>query len=475
MNLIESSLLGDSALTQRSHSVASRKGLDRIRRHWCTYMTLDVLQSAVKPALNRIAEALSHWGAAAAKYHDPEGFRIAINACIQSIRNITFSLQSQKSSIENFEKWYGLWQEAMRNDFIMRWCQDARNQIVKQSDLETHSIALASAVNDYREPPTNTFKVSPFATSHEIAVHLRNNILPNHLEEHAYLYVERRWIVDSLSSLELLEALAYVLSFLRCLLIDAVAQRGPTAYYGTGAPPTPEQFKQGEIDDTYLPEFATSFREERSTWLKLSSSAPVRIIDNPREVRSDELENANSRYQLEDLVQGLNKTKTDLKSRVEFFLAIGKQMLEMDGYHRSVVLLFDRKELLSILTPEFPDHEDKLIIWRYIAKQAKRAKATMVIAIAEAWRAPLDSEFPHRHPEHSPERIEILRAAALTNRGDGYAICIPFWREAEKIRFGKEEELSIKGVFFLEPFRRVWRKTKTMRTPNANKGKAPRR
>ncbi len=58
----------------------------------------------------RLREVLKHWKDAASSYHEPEDFRISLNSCIQSLRNVTFILQKQKSEISNFENWYSKWQ-----------------------------------------------------------------------------------------------------------------------------------------------------------------------------------------------------------------------------------------------------------------------------------------------------------------------------------------------------------------------------
>jgi hypothetical protein len=42
---------------------------------------------------------------------------------------------------EEFEEWYGAWQEKMRADERMRWLVEARNTVEKQGDLDLHSIA----------------------------------------------------------------------------------------------------------------------------------------------------------------------------------------------------------------------------------------------------------------------------------------------------------------------------------------------
>lgn len=412
----------------------------------------------IEPALARLREAARHWSTAASNYHDPEEFRIALNACIQSIRNVTFALQNKKKSIPGFDDWYPAWQEALRSDTVMRWCVEARNQIVKQQDLETHSMALASLVVDYGESPKNNIPVNPFASSQEIALSIRDGLLPEHFKRYGYLYVERRWIVTDLADVELLEALAYALSVLRAILLDAITQKGPASFYGDIKKHLPELIEDGAIDEDFLPEFVREFREARSTWLKLSSMDFVRVATTPLETKPAEVEEARLRYRLDELTKTARK-KTGIKDLLEHFISLGKRMLEVDGYHAPKVFLFDRKGRVTILEPEFPEHEDKPVIWSHIAKQAKREKATSVMVITEAWFAPFDEALPYRRPEHSPDRKEALQGAVLTNRGESYAVVVPFTRDGETIGFSDETTIDAASLSFFEPFRRIWRKT----------------
>jgi hypothetical protein len=431
------------------------------------------LAKALQPALNRLKEATKHWATAASSYHDPENFRIALNACIQAIRNVTFGLQSQKSGIRNFERWYSGWQNALRNDFLMKWCVEARNRIVKQSDLETHSIAMASLVTGYRAPPVNVLRVSPFASSRDIAIRLQRDLLPPPLNAYGYLYVERRWVAADLVNFEVLETLAYALYVLRAILLDVVEQRGPTALYGKAGPPSPDTFEDGAIDERYLPDFVSSFREYRSAWLELSSSQFVRPGYEQLKPAPDEGPRAEARYKLSELKLGKEQKKGDLKDRVNFFLTIGKRLLEVDGYHIPHVFLIDRKNRLTTISPQFATYSEKPLLWAEIAKQAKKEQATTVIAVLEAWSAPFDPAFPTRRPEYSPNRMEVLHAAGFTFRGDGYAVTVPFFRKDGKITFGPESVTDVDRIGFLEPFRRVWRKT--IRRTKANPRMEPMR
>lgn len=69
----------------------------------------------------RLADVHQHWHDAERGYFDPERFRIAIQTTIQTLRTVTFILQSNKRLFNNFDSWYESWQQKLRADPLMRW------------------------------------------------------------------------------------------------------------------------------------------------------------------------------------------------------------------------------------------------------------------------------------------------------------------------------------------------------------------
>jgi hypothetical protein len=89
----------------------------------------------------RLLEAHRLWHQTLDNYFDPEGFRVNLNATIQSLRNLTFALQYEKKVFKNFDDWYNNWQDKMKNDELMSWLNNSRRKIVHMEDLKTKSIA----------------------------------------------------------------------------------------------------------------------------------------------------------------------------------------------------------------------------------------------------------------------------------------------------------------------------------------------
>src|SRR5216684_1845400 len=81
----------------------------------------------------RLADAHTLWHQAEAAYFDPDGFRLAVQNAIQTLRTVTFILQKYKAVITGFEQWYGTkdkpgqWQKRLGVDPLMRWMLNARN------------------------------------------------------------------------------------------------------------------------------------------------------------------------------------------------------------------------------------------------------------------------------------------------------------------------------------------------------------
>jgi len=66
--------------------------------------------------LTPLAEAHLLWHQALTNYQEPDAFRANLNATIQSLRNVTFALQSEKHSVANFEEWYSKWQVRLASE-----------------------------------------------------------------------------------------------------------------------------------------------------------------------------------------------------------------------------------------------------------------------------------------------------------------------------------------------------------------------
>jgi len=390
---------------------------------------------------------------AAEAYSDAEEFRIALNACVQAIRNVTFVLQKHKSNISNFPEWYGMWQEALKTDPIMVWCVEARNKIVKEGDLKTESLAIASLVDSYNDAPVNMFRVNPFLTGNEIADLIKTKYLPDELTKYGYLKVERQWIVESLPKLELLSLLAHAFTVLHALVYDIENQQGPKAIYRKKIIGE-DKFRAAldSIDDEDKPGCMLSFQEYRTTWLKLSTDELAAITKIKTDVVP--INEAKQHYGLEFLKP--KKTKDSLRSQVEYFLRIGKRILETDGFHPPTIVMLDERGRGYIFQAQIRDNEDKYLFWNEMAKEVQRKRGVKLIIVSDTWYATLDPKEPSRRPSDSPDRQEALQAVGVTQEGEEVCIVAQYIRQNDKINFKSEETLVGQSLNFLAPIQRIW-------------------
>lgn len=171
----------------------------------------------------RLDDVHRHWHAAERAYFEPQAFRVAIQTAIQTLRTVTFILQSNKHLIPEFDAWYGAWQEKLKADALMRWMVDARNKIEKQGDLEAHSFVRAEIVASYlnngpvRDVPAKLFE-GPGVILKAIP---RKSDLGEHIRKFGTLRIQRRWVENSLPDYELLDAVAIAYGKIAGVVHDA--------------------------------------------------------------------------------------------------------------------------------------------------------------------------------------------------------------------------------------------------------------
>jgi hypothetical protein len=196
--------------------------------------TVDYGHCAIPRTHRRLVEAHILWHQALAQYQQPEVFRANLNALIQTLRNVTFILQSEKHSLSDFDDWYKPWQERLKTDAVCIWLKDARNTIVKEGELEADSTAVVKLVT-WRDDVLLESHVPPSAASSLIMRNLPlmeciNNVrVPPGALKSAAISIERRWSVEDLKGREILEALAQAYGVLAELVLDAHIHLGDSS------------------------------------------------------------------------------------------------------------------------------------------------------------------------------------------------------------------------------------------------------
>lgn len=175
---------------------------------------------------NRLRQVHDLWHEAQWSYPDVDEFTTKLNACIQAARSVTFVLQKEHSHSDGFDAWYGAWRARMRADPLMKWLVDARNEIEKEGDLESHSTALVSLVVGAQEVELTRLEVDPMASPQEVASAVRVDELDESVREDAVLVVERRWTVNELPDEELLDVLGHCYGVLATVVREAHERLG---------------------------------------------------------------------------------------------------------------------------------------------------------------------------------------------------------------------------------------------------------
>ena len=283
---------------------------------------------------NRISEVHKFWHDMLSGYQNPENFRIGLNAAIQALRNVTFLLQSNKSVIADFDKWYEKYRDIMKSDEILRWLHQARNIIVKQEDLKLHSIASAR-VRTWDDVSRLEFQISPFITTEQIAKDLvRMHVVkaPEPIADHAILNVERKWVVSDLPNYELLDVIAHGYKFFEKLLLDAHEQAR-----------LDKEVCIAEHDPKHENSFEPCMsvtRDDRSANIKLSTQElfpKVEFDDFTKVSKTPEFQKKIKRYS--EIKPALPRQVGELFEFVKIMNERAKQMLVIDGGHTTIFIL----------------------------------------------------------------------------------------------------------------------------------------
>lgn len=406
------------------------------------------MHESLKPAFKRLFDAQHYWHNANKKYFDPDEFRMAINSCIQELRNVTFVLQSNKRGIEGFDEWYKPWQERMRANKSLKWLVSARNYIVKQGDLELKSTLRIEVIGSYLAGEITIFEqdYDVNLSSSNILKKTIDSGIPEEILENSYVKLKRRWIDYNYPDHELLELLGLCWTAVFDLLFDA-----------PGA--TLEQ--SDKINKAKIPPCMYQGSEDRSIWLKVKGTdlIPTQMHEESIDVNKSDIESFKKRYGNSPFLSKKN-TPTKFKEICEQFFEHAKLVLEKDKYHIHLVVIFANSEFVEFCELRNEDQADKFRTIRLVASKMEKIGANQFLMISEAWSAPFDPRFPNKHASDSPDRQEILQLVGANESGEGYVFSVPFSRDGEEINYGEISINGIEGVNIIKPIISIWEKNK---------------
>jgi hypothetical protein len=352
----------------------------------------------------RLADGHRLWHQAEAAYFDPDGFRLTVQNAIQTLRSVTFIVQSHKAVIPDFADWYGdyvdekhgkrgKWQERFYADPLMRWMVEARNKIEKQGDLESCSIVRAEIIASYFDGgPRIDVPAHLFDGVETLLRSIPNNLLGQHIRRNGVVRIQRRWVENTLSDYELLDAVAIYYGKLAELVHDAHRQIGLD-------PPKTIHDEDGESFD--LPAMGWRFpcmighEKPRTLTISIADGSKLELEKTSEFVKLDAtaLATLADRYGANTLDAKKRSYKTDFELAEGYFTAALAVFLR-DGHHRTFLLLFRDRRLIRPMEIRVENAQQKYVLMRQLADEVTKSGADAVVMIGEVWLARADELKP---------------------------------------------------------------------------------
>ena len=401
----------------------------------------------------RLEDAHQHWHRAEQAYFNPEHFRVAIQTAIQTLRTVTFILQNKKQAIPKFEAWYGVWQEKLRADTLMRWMVEARNKIEKQGDLEVHSFVRAEIVASYlNEGPSVEVPAHLFDDPLVLIKGIPPGDLSEHIVRHGALRIQRRWVENTLPDYELLDAVAIGYGRIAQLVHDAHRQMGlevpATTNVGTG-----QRYEDGAREGR-LP-CMIGHADARSLDVSLADGRRIEFEHVKRKIDRADAKKLIEHYG--DVHKGIfgPKNANEEEIAASLFRTARKVFLK-DGYHESIFFLFRKRKLVHLLGIRPEDQAQKYLLMRTVAHEVTKHDADTVIGLAEVWMAPPDTVKPYERAGDSPARKEALVATLVTKHEDPIQFIATIHRDAKSLTLGETHVVRDLAVFSCAPVYEAW-------------------
>jgi hypothetical protein len=410
-------------------------------------------------AIDRRLEDVHHfWHQAERAYFEPDGFRIAIQAAIQTARQVSFVLQKNKALIPDFEEWYKVWQAKQKAIPLMQWMVNARNQIEKQGDLEAHSFVSAEIVASHLdEGPKIQVPAKLSDAPLALVKSIPDSLVGRHIMKDGVLRIRRRWIENSLPDTELLEAVATAYGHLSQLVQSAHEQMGLVAPVSTNVN-TGEQFVEGDQEGR-LP-CMIGHEDARTLDVWLATGEPLEFEEIQKKLGKEEAQaegpKIEKRYGINPSSMYADSGKLHDLARALFGAA--RKMFENDGYHITMVILLRNRKPIEFHELRPMEHGHKFMMMRALARQAQKIGADAAVMISETWSAPANPANPYMRAVDSPGRKELLTAFAASKVDEPINLSAEILRDGKKFTLADTIEHTNGAHFDFAPLYKVWKK-----------------
>lgn len=396
----------------------------------------------------RLDDTHYYWKQAEESYFSPDDFRRAIQSTVQTLRSVTFVLQSHKSQIPNFDTWYSEWQRKMRQSSLLRWIIESRNQIEKRGDLELHSTVRVTIIDSH--VPSKTFFEVPaelFDKPEEILKSVTSLPLSYRTLRNGVIEIERRWVENSLSDHELLEATAYAFGFIRQLVEDAHFQSGII-----------EQVDSSLSVNAGVPETMLNTQPVRKKHIQISSG-------NQLEIASRNIEIAGSAEEAKKRYGNLWSPETiDVKSientQINLF-NIARTLTARDGEHINLLFMFRDRRLIDFRTYRVDDKSQVFLMMKKHAHDVVSKGCDAAIITSEIWQAQINMPNPYTKTLwHCKTGEGLVSLLAQRNRKDIELHC-NIYRDRDHITLGKINIRHPVSAPVTLPFHLAWARART--------------
>jgi hypothetical protein len=404
------------------------------------------------PVDRRLADAHRLWHQAEGAYFDPDGFRLAAQTVIQTLRTVTFILQKNKRVVPDFEEWYGKWQKRLHADPLMCWMHDARNKIEKVGDLETHSFVRAEVLASHLdEGPQIEVPAHLFESVQALLRNIPNGPAGEYMRRHGVLRIQRRWVEKTLPDYELLDAVAIAYGKIAELVHDAHRQIGLN----------PPQTIHGETGERYdlaamgwrLP---CMIGHELPRMLSISLADGTRVGFEKERVDIDRAEAAALAHYGVKLFEPMRrKYKTEDDLAIGYF-ELARAMFLHDGYHISILFLFRDREPVSTFQIDVETQQEKYLLMKELSAEVTKTGADAAFIISEVWTANPSSLKPYERPADLPTRQEALTLTLVRKTGEPLDIMAMIVRDADRVSLAETQIEHKIAPFEFAAFYRAW-------------------
>lgn len=406
----------------------------------------------------RLSDLHRFWHQAERAYFEPDGFRVAIQAAIQTARQVSFVLQKNKDLIPDFEPWYTGRQEILAAIPLMKWIVEARNRIEKQGDLEANSFVSAEIVASHLdEGPRIQVPANLADAPLDLVESIPESMVGEHIKRDGILRIRRRWIENTLPDFELLDAVATAYGHLSLLVRSAHKQMGLAEPVTTDAG-TGEQFPDAGQDGR-LP-CMIGHENARTLDVWLATGKPLEFEEVRKTLRREEVmaeaPKFKERYDVDPTT--IYAHSGEVHDHARSLFAVARKMFEKDGYHITIVILMRSGKPVDFreLRPE--EHGHKFMMMRTLAQHAQKIGADAAVLLSETWSAPADPAKPFMRAVDSPDRRELLTATAVSKSGDPLHLSAEIRRDGENVRLANTVEHLGGAHFAFAPLYEVWKK-----------------